>query len=139
MLAHVQLVLLQDPKVFLCRAALKLVNAQHVLVPGVTPPQVLHGMLTVVSTRARTDYVFLIEVDRGFDQNISNIYRILTKTKCLSTQPSTDQMEHSLSTTAFQLNLARAQTFEKLDTIEGGFLFPHSAIPLQISLVSATL
>lgn len=88
LLAHVQLVLHWDPKVFLCRAAFKLVSPQHVLLPGVNPPQVLHGALTVVSTRAGTDHIFLIELDRGFDENISNIYRMLMKTKCLSIQPS---------------------------------------------------
>lgn len=40
---------------------------------------------------------------------------------------------------AFLLTLAHVQTFEKLDTREGGLFFCHSVLSLQISLVSATL
>lgn len=54
----------------------------------ISHPEVLHGMLPVLSTRAGTDHIFLVELDRCLDQNFSNIYRILTKTKCLSILPS---------------------------------------------------
>lgn len=88
MLTHVQLVLHQEPRVLLYRATFKLVSPQQVLVPRISHPEGLHGILTVLSTRAGIDHIFLVELDRCFDQNFSNIYRILTKTKCLSIRPS---------------------------------------------------
>ena len=138
LLAHAHLVFHQGPKAHLCRATFRLISPQHVLVPGVIPPHVLHGILTVLSTMAGTDHIFLIELDKGFDQNVSNIYRKLTKTKCLLIQPlhrsnGTFSMHHRIL-----LTLALVQTFEKLDTREGLF-FCHSVLPLQMSLVSATL
>lgn len=70
------------------RATFQVVRPWCVLVSGISHPEVLHGMLPVLSTRAGTDHIFLVELDRCLDQNFSNIYRILTKTKCLSILPS---------------------------------------------------
>lgn len=53
---------------------------------GVIPAQVLNGMLTGACTRAGRDPVLLAELDRGFDKNISNIYRMLSKAKYFSIQ-----------------------------------------------------
>lgn len=80
----------------------------------ISHPGVLHGVLTVLSARAARDHIFLVELDRCFDQNFSNIYRMLTKTKCLSIQPS-HRSDETSSIMAFLLTLAHVQTFEKLD------------------------
>lgn len=53
---------------------------------GVIPAQVLHGILTDVCTKAERDSKLLVELDRGFDKNISNTYGMLGKAKYFSVQ-----------------------------------------------------
>lgn len=73
LLAHVQLVLHKDPRVLFYKATFQVVSSQRVLVPGISHPEVLHGMFTVLSTKAGIDHLFPVELDRCFDQNFYNI------------------------------------------------------------------
>lgn len=113
LLTHAQLVLHQEPRVLLYRATFKLVSPQQVLVPKISHPKELHGILTVLSTKARKDHIFLTELDRCFDQNFPNIYRILTQTECLSIQPSHRSNETFSKHHGFSVDFGTCSNFWK--------------------------